>query len=167
MQIIHLLLEDLEQARDYTLGVLDHVADEDWYRAPAPGINPVAWHVGHLAIVEYHLCLKRVRGVRDSDHDLLPLEEYSKKFGKGSIPSANPTDYPTQEELRRVLENVHEQTLAEIREMDESVLAESCGAPHPMFTTKGGAIRFCPKHEMLHTGQISLLRRLFGGRVLR
>jgi hypothetical protein len=36
-----------------------------------------------------------------------------------------------------------------------------------MFKTKYEAIRFCAQHEMIHVGQIALLRRLLGYEALR
>jgi hypothetical protein len=39
--------------------------------------------------------------------------------------------------------------------------------PHPRFATKLEAIEFCSQHELLHAGQIALLRRLLGRPPLR
>ena len=36
-----------------------------------------------------------------------------------------------------------------------------------MFSTKGGAVHWSVLHEFIHTGQIALLRRLFGNASLR
>ncbi len=167
MNLTDIILQDLEQVRSYTRDLLTHLEDDDWFRQPQEGINHIAWQVGHLAIVEYSLCLKRIRGQRDGDNSIIPVGQYSQLFGKGSVPSSNPRDYPSPAEIRDVLESVHAQTLSETTDLDDAQLDESCGAPHPMFSTKGGALRFCPKHEMLHAGQIALLRRLFGGEILR
>jgi len=165
--MIQVILEDLQKVRSYAMNLLDHLDDELWFRQPQEGINHVAWQVGHLAIVEYSLCLKRVRGEKEGDNDLIPVEQYGKLFGKGSTPTPNPADYPAPEEIRAVLNAVHAQVMKETAALSEATLAESCGPPHPMFSTKGDALRFCPKHEMLHVGQVALLRRLFGGESLR
>jgi hypothetical protein len=34
--------------------------------------------------------------------------------------------------------------------------------PYAGYPTKLGALLFCPLHEMIHAGQIGLLRRLMG-----
>jgi hypothetical protein len=44
----------------------------------------------------------------------------------------------------------------------EAHLAEPLDEPYAVYPTKLGAIVFCAHHEMLHAGQIGLLRRLLG-----
>ena len=39
--------------------------------------------------------------------------------------------------------------------------------PHPAFKTKMEAVEFCSQHEMVHAGQLALLRRLMGKPPLR
>lgn len=167
MKLIPIILEDLAQARAYAKDMLSHVDESLWFKQPAEGINHVAWQVGHMAIAQYGLCLKRVRGSQPSDNQLIPVEEYGKLFGKGSEPSPSEHDYPTPVEIRRAFDAVHATVQQEVAAMDESILTESAGPAHPMFTTKGGSLRFSAKHEMLHVGQIGLLRRLLGCEILR
>ena len=167
MKLTEIILQDLDQVRAYTLDLLAHVDEGDWFRQPQAGLNHIAWQVGHLAIVEYSLCLKRIWGRRDSDDSVVPVDEYLQLFGKGSQPSADSAAYPNPSEIRGFLNAVHARVLAETATLEDSQLEESCGPAHPMFSTKGGALRFCPKHEMLHAGQIALLRRMFGGEILR
>lgn len=165
--LISLILDDLQQARVYASDMLSHVDDSIWFRQPAAGINHIAWQVGHMTIAQYGLCLKRIRGVRPDDDLLLPAAEYGRLFGKGSVPSPNADGYPAPADIRAAFDRVHQQVLQEVAGLDESVLEEPAGPPHPMFTTKGGALRFSAKHEMLHVGQIGLLRRLLGCEIIR
>jgi hypothetical protein len=60
------------------------------------------------------------------------------------------------------------QVLDESSDWSEELLAEPTGEPaHPMFKTKGEAIRWSVQHEFIHAGQIGLLRRLLGAAPLR
>jgi len=156
----------LRTARSYTLDMLDNVQPEDWFRQPTEGVTHIAWQAGHLAMVEYALCMRRVRGVKPEDTDLIS-DEFMGPFRKGSTPTAAPSDYPAPDEIRRVLNRVHERTLQELPTLTEDQLDESSGNPHPMFETKLEAITWCAQHEMIHVGQIGLLRRLFGTSALR
>ncbi|MEO2014850.1 MAG: DinB family protein [Fuerstiella sp.] len=167
MSLIPIILEDLTQARAYANDMLSHVDESMWFRQPAEGINHVAWQVGHMAIAQYGLCLKRVRGVQSDDDQLIPVEEYGKLFGKGSVPSPSEHDYPLPVEIRGAFDSVFAAVEREVAALDESTLNESAGPAHPMFTSKGGSLRFSAKHEMLHVGQIGLLRRLLGCEILR
>ena len=166
MSIRRILIEDLETARGYANDLLSHIDQDLWFRQPDEGQNHIAWNVGHMAVAEYGLCLKRVRGDHPGDSDLVDAS-YFALFGKGSEPSADSHRYPSPDEILATFHRIHQQVLAEVPKYDDALLDESVEPPHPMFKTKVGAIRFSPKHEMLHVGQIALLRRLFGGASLR
>ena len=167
MSRVELATQQIVDARNYTLGLIEDVKPEDWFRLPSGGVTHIAWQIGHLAFGEYALALKRTRGVQPGDEALLP-EMFVKLFGKGSEPSADASTYPSIEEIRAVFDRVHEQTLAETSAFTEAQLDEAAPPPaHPAFTTKLGALLYCARHEALHTGQIGLLRRLLGYSSLR
>ena len=160
------LVEQLDKARRYTLTLIDSVPESQWFQFPHEGVTHVAWQVGHLAVVEYRLVLERRRGVRPGDEELLP-EAFGQLFGKGSTPVVDPALSPSVTEIRRVLDNVHQKALSELVETSAEVFAEPVSAPHPMFSDKGAAVQWCAMHEMFHTGEIALLRRLLGHAPLR
>ncbi len=167
MSVVKNLVRDLHKARMYTKDMLSHVDQADWFRQPSEGVTHVAWQVGHLAVAQYGLALKRVRGERAEDAELIS-PEFRKLFGKGSTPVPDPAVYPTPEEIRAVFDRVHQQVLDESSDWSEGLLAEPSGEPpHPMFTTKQEAIRWSIQHEFIHAGQIGLLRRLLGAAPLR
>ena len=115
---------------------------------------------------EYRLALVRVRGRQPGDSEFIS-DEYLSLFGKGSVPEPDPGRYPDPEELRRVLNRVHEHTLSELADLPDTILDEPSEPRHPMFRTKLGALGWCAQHEFLHAGQIGLLRRLLGSEPLR
>lgn len=166
MSRVKLLVEQMVITRHYTEDLIENVADVDWFRQPSEGVTHVAWQVGHLAVAEYHLALVRVRGEQPADADIITTD-FRSLFGKGSTPTADASAYPSPEAIRKVFDVVHRQALAESRKLSEDVLDESIDPPHPMFSTKFGALRWCAQHEMLHAGQIGMLRRLFGSAPLR
>jgi hypothetical protein len=51
--------------------------------------------------------------------------------------------------------------------VDDSELDNPTDPPHAVFKTKLGAIEFSPQHELVHAGQIAMLRRLMGKPPLR
>jgi uncharacterized damage-inducible protein DinB len=61
-----------------------------------------------------------------------------------------------------VFDRVHEQVLREVRGLDEGELDQPVPHPHPFAPTKLRALLWCAHHEMLHAGQIGLLRRQLG-----
>jgi len=161
------VLSEIRTARLYTKDLLSHLDPKDWFRQPAEGVTHVAWQAEHLAVAQYSLGLKRIRGEKSEDADLIP-GEFRGLFGKGSTPTSNPADYPAPEEILVVFDRVHEQVLKEADTLPEETLQESTGEPpHPMFKTKLGALTWSAQHEFIHAGQIALLRRLFGAEPLR
>ena len=70
MSRLTLAIGQIQGARQYTLGLLEDVKPEDWFRQPSEGVTHVAWQVGHLAFAEHALALKRTRGERAEDDAL-------------------------------------------------------------------------------------------------
>jgi uncharacterized damage-inducible protein DinB len=158
---LELAVEQIKFARVYMLGLLDGLSDADWFAQPTEGITHIAWQVGHLAMAEYGLCMFRIRGRRTEDLALMS-GRFRKQFSKGSTPNANPAENPAPEEIREVLDRVHNQALVELAELDDAALSDPIDEPYAVYPTKLGALFFCADHEMLHAGQIGLLRRLIG-----
>jgi len=160
MSRLQLAIDQVRVVRKYTTELLETIPESDWFRQPAEGVTHVAWQVGHLAFAQYRLALVRVRGELLGDTELI-APGFVDQFGKGSNPSADATQYPQPSEIRTVFERVHEQVLSELPSLPESDLDTKLDPPHRVFDTKLGAILWSAEHEMLHTGQIGLLRRLF------
>ena len=153
--------QQIAAARRYTQTLLDGLDDADWFRHPPDSPTHIAWQVGHLAMAEYGLCLFRIRGRRPEDLELMP-SKFRKQFSRGSTPSPDPASYPPAVEIRRVFDTIHDQAMHEIRRFDPEELNEKIEEPYAVFDTKLGALFFCAHHEMLHAGQIGLIRRLIG-----
>ena len=158
---LQLAREQIAAARNYTLSLLDGLDEEDWFRLPAGGVTHIAWQIGHLAMAEYGLCLFRIRGRRPEDLELMP-SKFRKQFSRGSTPAHEPDGYPPISEIRRVFDVIHDRAMEESAEFQEDDLNEKIDEPHAVFDTKLGALFFCAHHEMLHAGQIGLVRRLIG-----
>ncbi|MBI2823603.1 MAG: DinB family protein [Planctomycetia bacterium] len=157
-----LALSQIEGARRYTLNLLAGVPEADWFRMPEGGVTHIAWQVGHLATAQYRLVLVRLRGERLDDSGLI-APNCSEFFGRGSVPAPDPARYPSPAELRATLDRVHAAVCAEVPRYSDAQLDEAAPPPpHPLFTTKGGALFWCAMHEMVHAGQIGLLKRLLG-----
>jgi DinB superfamily len=158
---LQLAVEQIVFARNYTIGLLDQTPACEWFRQPPGGVSHVAWQVGHLAIAEYRLTLERIRGAQPQDADLIS-KGCLRLFGPESVPDADPAMYPGQTEIRALFDRVHEHVLRELQGLDESELDQSVLKPHLFVKTKLRALLWCAQHEMLHAGQIGLLRRQLG-----
>jgi len=161
-----LATKQIEFARQYTHSLIDTIEDDFWFTIPDGCVTHVAWQVGHLAMAQYGLCLFRIRGRQPDDTELMS-SGFRKKYSKGTTPDPDAAANPSPAEIRGVFDRVYEQSLKDMASYDEAVLDESVDMPYAAYATKLGGLLFCSHHEMLHAGQIGLLRRLLGKDPLR
>lgn len=147
--------------RTYTLQLLGTIEPADWFRIPPGGVTHVAWQVGHLAMAQYRLGLERIRGRLPGDERLIS-ELFLMQFGRDSAPEPDTSKNPDIDEIRHTFEAVHRQVQHELSQLDEEELSQPPLKPHRVFTTKIGSLIWCGQHEMIHAGQIGLLRRELG-----
>lgn len=155
-----LALEEMEAARQYTKELLAGLAPDDWFRMPAPAVSHIAWQVGHLTVSQRRLCRAFLREAPPEDIQF--FEKYRPLFGRDSVPQADPGLYPAPAELRAMFDEVHAAAIAELRDFPEADLDSPVLARHRFLKTKRQALFWVSRHEMLHAGQIGLLRRLLG-----
>lgn len=165
-EALQLAIRQIEFARSYTLTLLDGLDERDWFRRPQEGVTHIAWQVGHLAMAEYMLTLARMRGKRPEDEDLI-TKPFLRLFLKGTRPESDAASYPPPAEIRRVFDAVHRQALLELPQTPPDELAAAVPEPYSVYANKLGSLFFCASHEMLHAGQIGLVRRLIGKEPIR
>jgi len=161
MTRLELAVEQIVFTRNYTIELLDQTPVAEWFRQPPAGVSHIGWQIGHLACAEYRLALWRIRGEQPQDGDLIS-KAYRSLFGYESVPDPDPAKYPSPADIRAMFDRVHEQVLREVRTLDEDEMDQPVPHPHPVAQTKLRALLWCARHEMLHVGQIGLLRRQLG-----
>ena len=152
-------LEQIDFARRYTWERVASVPPADWFTVTAGGVSHVAWQVGHLASSEYRLCLERLRPRTAEDETLIP-DGFITMFGREALP-ADVTGY-TAEAIRAVCERVHARVMAELPAYPDADLDLPPLKPHALFATRIAGLRYAPLHEMIHCGQVAMIRRLLG-----
>jgi hypothetical protein len=163
---LQLAIEQIVFARSYVQSLLAEIAEADWFVMPTGCPTHVAWQVGHLAMAEYGLCLFRQRGRQPIDLELMS-SNFRKLFSRGSVPEPDQSRYPLPAEIRATFDRVHAQVLHESPSFTAEQLKESVEPPFAVEQTKFGCLLFCSHHEMIHAGQLGLLRRLLGRDAIR
>lgn len=158
---VEIAAKHLLSAREYTETLLEDLSEDEWFWSPADSVSHIAWQVGHLAFAEYGLMLFRQRGRRTEDAELMS-GRFRKTFAKGTTPSSERSRYPNRQEILDTLNRVHTQAFVELAAFDDAELDEVIDRPWSTFNTRYGALLFAGDHEMLHAGQIGLLRRMMG-----
>jgi hypothetical protein len=152
-------LDQIDFTRRYLLERLDTPLS-DWFTVPLGGVSHIAWQVGHMTIAEYRICLARLRPRTADDERLMP-DAFLKLFVQGSM--AGPaSDYPPAAEIRRVFDAVHARVMEELPNYPDADLDREPLISHALFTTRIAGLRYAPLHEMIHCGQIAMLRRMLG-----
>jgi uncharacterized damage-inducible protein DinB len=155
------LLDQIVFARQYTLRLLEDLPQAKWFQMPSEGVTHVAWQLGHLAMSEYRLVLERVRGPRPEDIALIS-PEFLALFRRQSQPYPDASRYPSAQAIRSVFDRVHDHVLRELPGHPEEDLATELVDGHHLARNKREALSWCAAHELVHAGQIGLLRRLLG-----
>jgi uncharacterized damage-inducible protein DinB len=129
------------------------LTDEECWKQPGDGGNPILWLVGHLTISRVTLLKKLGAGY---DHGLGPL------FDRGAV-RGDTSLYPT----RQVIEAAWQGTRARMRDgfaqlTDDALSATPGGRAFPGVTDNASLIAFMAFHESYHVGQMGYLRRMLG-----
>ena len=159
MSRIREALDQIDFARRYTLDRFESVPLADWFTITPGGVSHVAWQVGHLASSGYRLCLERLRPRTAADAALIS-DGFIQMFGREALPAAV-TGY-SAEEIREVAARVHAQVMAKLPAYPDADLDLPPLKPHPLFSTRLAGLRYASLHEMIHCGQIAMIRRLLG-----
>lgn len=167
MSFGQILAEQLDGTRDWTLKLIADLRGDDWHYQPAAGLAHPLWTCGHLAVSQDVLVHVRTLGTPG-----VVTPEFAAHFPMGdAIKSVAAHDYPPLEVVGRVMEEVHQQTLAAVSAVSDDFLRQPAfgkdGAVHPHYRDKLGAISHCDRHEAFHAGQLAMIRRLLGKPFLR
>ena len=95
-----------------------------------------------------------------------PHKSLESHFGRGMEPRANGAGYPAYDELLAELKAMHQATLAELNELTEDDLDNTCdNIPEeikPLFGTWRQVFLMRPLHWSNHRGQLADCRRAAG-----
>ena len=159
-------LGQIESARQYMLSLVEDFEPDQWFQMPNGMETHLAWQIGHLAVAEYGLALFRRRGRLPEDREIMP-GVFRKQFSRGTLPDPDPSNHPSGEELLAIMARIHNQVKSELASCKDADLTDEVDLPYAGEPTKLGALWFCAHHEMLHAGQIGLLRRALGKNPIR
>jgi hypothetical protein len=158
---IKLAAAQLRFAREYTQSLLEGIDEADWFRLPEGCPTHLAWQVGHLAMAQYMLTLFRIRGKQPEDAEFI-TKPFLRHFLKGTTPVPESEAYPSVAEIRAAFDGVYARLMDELPALRDEDLTAKVNEPYAVEATTLGSLYFAASHEMLHAGQIGLLKRLLG-----
>lgn len=157
MQTKDAILYVLNSARYVTGAYLNDLTDADLLVRPVPHAHHIAWQLGHLVVSEAMMASH----VRAGSGIVLPagfVERHATAHGHDTLDSPPFCSKAEYVELRT---RQREKTL----ELVQSISEEELSAPGPekmrsYAPTKGAVLLAIGTHEMMHSGQWAVVRRL-------
>lgn len=137
---------------------LNDLSDSDFFTRPIPGMNTIAWQVGHLISVEH----KIVEGIKPGASPALP-EGFDAQHSKETAPLDDPSKFPTKGDYLNLWAAQHAATVAVLEGLsDEEIAAKAPYDFGGMAPTVGHALNFMGTHALMHVGQFVPVRRQAG-----
>lgn len=147
-------------SRAYVQELIDQTPQELWQHIPPGMPSHIAWQLGHLAMAQYRLTIVFTRPVTAEDQAVMP-DTFLNAFRKGTQ-AADTAGFSAADILDR-FHRVHEHVLATWPMLEQ---LDPYGPPqvenHRIVRTRLDALFWASRHEMIHAGQIGLIRRGLG-----
>ena len=145
----------LEAARMMLNRFTEDLKPEEYLHRPVPKANCAAWTIGHLIMAERRL------GSRIGPAFPEIPAGFERRFAReeGAPQAAEFGDVT----ILRPLFNAHrDATIAAVKALPIARLLEPVQSMIPTVNTLGELIAFMPLHQVMHVGQITIIRRSLG-----
>lgn len=152
------LTHQLTAARKMTERLLaDFHTPQQWTKQVASQCNHALWFAGHMAHTDNFMI-----SILDPSQ-AQKVVGFAERFGTGSVPTPKPEDYPPPDEVVSVMRERREKLLSLLSTMSDDDLAKPTPKGTPEFIPDYAAIfGTVVWHEGLHSGQLTVLRRVLG-----
>lgn len=159
MNTIEYIKLSLEISRGWAMGLIADMQEMPLVQPTAKGGNHPLWVLGHIVWAESNLldCFIQGKPNRFPDVEL--------KFGMGTTPSTDASQYPSMDELMSKFEEIRAASLAYLDTMSEEDLERPSNAPEefgPGFAKVAGCFTAMTIHPIFHAGQVADARLVAG-----
>ena len=137
---------------------LSDLTDQEWLMRAVPGINHIAWQLGHLIVGEHDM----MEMVRPNSMPALP-PGFREKHARGTESSDDPQAFCTKAEYLAAMKQQRAGTLAVLETMSDADLDQPAPESLRSFVqTVGHMFSLQGSHWLMHAGQWAVLRRKLG-----
>ncbi len=131
---------------------LNGLSSDELWRAPTERNNAMLWVAGHVAQTRAMLL-----GFLGEPVDT----GWGKLFDRGAV-LVDPKQYPSKEEIERVMRDVTARLRAKLTSVTDEVLAKPATLQVPGTNTVADELAFFAFHDWYHIGQLSFIRKSLG-----
>lgn len=150
------VLQTLDSSENFVNTYVGDLSDADLLVRAAPGMNHLAWQIGHLLVSERHILEELAPGTSPP----LP-DDFAAKHSKEARVSDDPNQFATKAqylELSKAQRAATKQVLAGLT--DEQLDAPAPISIQRFVPTVGLTFNFIGLHTLMHVGQFVAVRRL-------
>jgi uncharacterized damage-inducible protein DinB len=137
---------------------INDLDDSDLLLRPVPGMNHIAWQLGHLIAAERHF----IEMIKPGSCPELPAgfaEAHTKETSTGDDPSK----FLSRSKYQELWKAQRAATLAVLDSVPESDLDKTDPEKYPKFAPSVAALlALCGTHALMHCGQFVAVRRQVG-----
>jgi uncharacterized damage-inducible protein DinB len=146
----------LKVSKDLMRRFVEDLRPEEYLHRPAPKANCVAWLLGHLTLTER----RALAALGAGEMPALP-DGFEKRFARDeTAPGA--ADFGDVMPLLQIWEQHRQMLIDKVATATAEQLDRPLDKAHPRFSKVGEMAAFMAQHAILHTGQISTIRRSLG-----
>jgi len=131
---------------------LDGLTDEELWRAPSERNNGMLWVAGHVVQTR-----AMVLGFLGDPVDT----GWGKLFDRGAA-LVDPSQYPSRQEIERVMREVSPRLRAKLTSVTDHVLTRPATMQVPGTKTVADELAFFALHDSYHIGQLAYVRKSLG-----
>jgi hypothetical protein len=146
-----------EQNHWITMAYLQDLTDGDFMLRPVPGMNHIAWQMGHLITSS-----KKMLGMLGQPAPQLPAG-FEESYTTETAASDDPAKFASKEVYLDLAEKTKAASLAALEAIPDSKLEEP--GPEPMreyAPTVAAVLTMLGAHWVMHSGQFVAVRRKLG-----
>ncbi len=152
------LRADFDRARMVTRMLLEDMEDADLLVRPTENSNHIAWQLGHLIGSEHRMG----ESIQAGSMPALP-EGFAERYTRETASSDNAGDFLGKADYVRLMDEQRQGILQLLDELtDEDLEREGPESMRRIAPTVADLLGLAASHEMMHTGQISSVRRKLG-----
>jgi hypothetical protein len=152
-----LALDRLSWSRGFLNALLADMKDDQLLARAAGCGNHAVWIMGHMATVD-----DNVVSSMTGQPKRLP-ESFGALFGMGSKPTERAADYPSRRELTDAMAATRERLKEWVAALDDTSAFEPTPERMRRFAPNRVMLGITvPSHEMLHAGQLTVIRAALG-----
>lgn len=158
MNVKDVLRSSFERSQMVTSTLVGDLTDAEIMERPAPGANHIAWQLGHLvSSVNFF-----GESIRPGSMPALP-DGFAEKHNKDTADKEDPDAFFKKDEYVKFLDEQRNALLQLLDTLQDSDLTTESPEQMRSYAPRViDMIGLAAEHEMMHSGQISVLRRKLG-----